>query len=60
VARLAVGAVVMFLVAGAIEGFFRQLVQDVGVRWSLAAVTLVFWVWYFLAVGRERPREAQP
>jgi len=54
VAYLAVGAVVMFLVAGLIEGFFRQLVQDVGVRWSLAAVTLAFWTWYFLAVGRER------
>lgn len=60
VARLAVGAVVMFLVAGAIEGFFRQLVQDVSVRWSLAAVTLAFWAWYFLAVGREQPREARP
>lgn len=57
VARLAIGAVVMFLVAGAIEGFFRQLVQDVGVRWSLAAVTLVFWTWYFLAVGRNHVRE---
>jgi uncharacterized membrane protein SpoIIM required for sporulation len=56
VALLAVGAVVMFLVAGSIEGFFRQLVQDVGVRWSLAAVTLVFWTWYFLTVGRSRER----
>jgi uncharacterized membrane protein SpoIIM required for sporulation len=52
VALLAMGAVVMFLVAGAIEGFFRQLVQDVGVRWSLAAVTLVFWAVYFLRMGR--------
>ncbi|MEA2602174.1 MAG: hypothetical protein QOF89_3166 [Acidobacteriota bacterium] len=57
VALLAVGAVVMFLVAGAIEGVFRQLVQDVGVRWSLAAVTLVFWAWYFLTVGRSRERD---
>jgi uncharacterized membrane protein SpoIIM required for sporulation len=56
VALLAMGAVVMFLVAGSIEGFFRQLVQDVGVRWSLAAVTLIFWTWYFLTVGRNRER----
>ncbi len=56
VALLAVGAVAMFLMAGLIEGFFRQLVQDVAVRWSLAAATLVFWVWYFLAVGRDRGR----
>ncbi|HEV8580383.1 MAG TPA: stage II sporulation protein M [Thermoanaerobaculia bacterium] len=52
VALLAMGAVAMFLVAGLIEGFFRQLVQDVALRWSLAAATLAFWIWYFLAVGR--------
>ena len=42
----------MFLVAGMIEGIFRQVVQDVAVRWALATATLVFWTWYFLAVGR--------
>jgi uncharacterized membrane protein SpoIIM required for sporulation len=56
VALLAMGAVVMFLVAGLIEGFFRQLVQDVAVRWALATVSLVFWVWYFLRAGRENER----
>jgi uncharacterized membrane protein SpoIIM required for sporulation len=57
VARLAMGAVAMFLVAGLIEGLFRQLVHDVAIRWSLAAVTLVFWSWYFLAVGYRRGGE---
>jgi uncharacterized membrane protein SpoIIM required for sporulation len=57
VAVLAAGSVAMLLVAGLIEGYFRQLVQDVAVRWSLAAVTLVFWTWYFLAVGRSRGRD---
>lgn len=57
VALLAVGAVVMFLIAGGIEGFFRQLVQDVTVRWSLATVSLVFWAWYFLIVGRNTGAE---
>ena len=57
VALLAMGAVAMFLVAGLIEGFFRQLVQDVGVRWLLAAATLVFWTWYFVRVGRGRERD---
>lgn len=52
IALLAMGAVVMFLVAGMIEGIFRQVVQDVTVRWALATATLVFWTWYFLAVGR--------
>jgi uncharacterized membrane protein SpoIIM required for sporulation len=59
VALLAVGAVSMFLVAGMIEGLFRQLVHDVTVRWSVAVVTLVFWSWYFLAVGH-RPAEERP
>ena len=53
VALLAFGAVAMFLIAGLIEGFFRQLVQDVTVRWLLAASTLGFWIWYFAIVGRE-------
>ncbi|MFL6258626.1 MAG: stage II sporulation protein M [Thermoanaerobaculia bacterium] len=55
VALLALGAVTMFLVAGLIEGIFRQVVHDVAVRWSLATLTLVFWTWYFLAVGRRAP-----
>jgi len=56
VALLAFGAVAMFLVAGAIEGFFRQLVQDVTVRWLVASFSLAFWIWYFAAVGREAGR----
>jgi uncharacterized membrane protein SpoIIM required for sporulation len=52
VTLLAVGAVVMFLIAGLIEGIFRQVVHDVAARWSLATLTLAFWSWYFLAMGR--------
>ncbi len=57
VALLAVGAVTMFLVAGLIEGIFRQTVHDVAIRWALAATTLVFWTWYFLFVGRGHERD---
>jgi uncharacterized membrane protein SpoIIM required for sporulation len=63
VALLAMGAVAMFLLAGLIEGIFRQLVQEVAVRWSLAAATLFFWAWYFLTVGRgadDGGREGDP
>lgn len=56
VALLAFGAVAMFLIAGLIEGFFRQLVQDVTVRWLLAALTLAFWIGYFSMVGRDHGR----
>ncbi|HEY4573824.1 MAG TPA: stage II sporulation protein M [Thermoanaerobaculia bacterium] len=55
VALLALGAVAMLLIAGLIEGIFRQVVHDVGIRWGLATLTLVFWAWYFLAVGRRAP-----
>lgn len=53
VALLAMGAVVMLFFAGMIEGFFRQMVQNVGIRWSLAAFTLVFWTVYFVMAGRK-------
>lgn len=51
-ALLAAGSVAMFLLAGLIEGYFRQLVQDLAIRWLVAGGTLVFWTWYFLFVGR--------
>jgi hypothetical protein len=44
----------MFLMAGLIEGFFRQLVQVVSVRWAMVLLTAVFWTWYFLFLGRTR------
>ena len=49
---IVLGAVVMFFVAGLIEGFFRQLVHDVPTRYGLAALTAVFWTWYLGFVGR--------
>lgn len=52
VALLGLGAVVMFFVAGLIEGFFRQLVQNVPVRWTVAGVTLGLWCLYFCFAGR--------
>lgn len=55
-AILAVGAVALFFLAGLIEGFFRQLVHNLAIRWAVVAVTAVFWTWYFLFVGRNRER----
>jgi uncharacterized membrane protein SpoIIM required for sporulation len=49
---IAVGAVVLFFVAGLIEGIFRQLVQSVPVRVSVAVVTAVLWGAYFTLAGR--------
>lgn len=46
------GCVGMFLVAGLIEGIFRQSVQSVPVRYSLALLTGAFWLYYFTFAGR--------
>jgi uncharacterized membrane protein SpoIIM required for sporulation len=61
---LAVGAVAMLVVAGVIEGIFRQEVRSLAVRWLVADGSLVFWTWYFLFAGRKGKRgredEARP
>jgi uncharacterized membrane protein SpoIIM required for sporulation len=51
-ARLAVGAVGMFMVAGILEGGLRQLVASTEGRFAIAAVTAVGWTSYFLFAGR--------
>lgn len=53
-ACVAVGAFVMFMIAALIESFFRQLVQDPAIRWSLAGLTLVAWICFFCFAGRGR------
>jgi uncharacterized membrane protein SpoIIM required for sporulation len=49
---VALGSVAMFLVAGLIEGVFRQTVGEASVRWSVAAGTFLLWSAYFLFSGR--------
>ncbi|MDH3590735.1 MAG: stage II sporulation protein M [Planctomycetota bacterium] len=46
------GAIAMFLVAGLIEGFFRQMVQDVNVRFLVAVGTMICFGAYFALAGR--------
>ncbi len=49
---IVVGCIGMFFIAALIEGYFRQLVNDMTLRYGLAAVTALFWVYYFGWVGR--------
>ena len=49
---LAMGAVVMLLLAALIEGFFRQLVTDKGLRAALSVGTAILWLLYFSRAGR--------
>ena len=51
-ALLAAGAVALFFTAALIEGFFRQIVQDLAARSAVAGLSLVLWTGYFLFAGR--------
>jgi uncharacterized membrane protein SpoIIM required for sporulation len=49
---VAIGAVAMFLLAGLLEGLFRQMVADPRVRWTVAVTSAVAWSAYFTLAGR--------
>ncbi len=51
--EIAIGAVLLFLIAGLIEGFFRQTVLSVPLRYALAIATAIGWGLYFGLAGRE-------
>lgn len=48
------GSVLMLLLAGLIEGVFRQVVESVPLRYALAAVLAALWTAYFVRAGRRR------
>ena len=53
-AVIAIGAVVMFLIAGLLEGFARQLIDDTWTRYAIAIAMLVFWAIYLTRSGGDR------
>lgn len=53
-AGIALGAVGMFLVAGLLESFARQLVTDTALRYAIGGGALLLWGLYFLGAGRGR------
>lgn len=55
-ARVVAGAVALLLVAGLIEGFFRQLVTDLTTRYAFACINVGLCAVYFLRAGREDER----
>ncbi|HTO83459.1 MAG TPA: stage II sporulation protein M [Methylomirabilota bacterium] len=54
--EVAVGAVVMFMIAGLLEGLGRQLITDTSLRWLIAMTTALGWGLYFTFVGRTADR----
>jgi uncharacterized membrane protein SpoIIM required for sporulation len=55
-AVIVIGAVLMLFVAGMVEGIFRQAVVDLHVRYAVASITALFWIWYFGFCGRAKDR----
>ncbi|MCB9727011.1 MAG: stage II sporulation protein M [Deltaproteobacteria bacterium] len=55
-ATVAAGAMALFFIAALLEGFFRQLVQAMPVRFAVAALTAAGWSAYFLLLGRRAAR----
>lgn len=52
--RIAAGTIALFALAGLIEGFFRQLVTDLGTRYALATANALVLALYFVRAGRGR------
>ncbi|MFC4346395.1 stage II sporulation protein M [Kordiimonas lipolytica] len=57
-ALVAFGCILMFLVAGLLEGFARQLVSSDTGRYTIGLGFLFIWALYFLGVGRNAPEDA--
>ncbi|WP_286829049.1 MULTISPECIES: stage II sporulation protein M [Kordiimonas] len=57
-ALVAFGCILMFLVAGLLEGFARQLVTSDASRYAIGLGFLVMWAVYFLGMGHNRPDDA--
>lgn len=53
-AQIAIGAMLLFFVAGILEGGFRQLVASTPWRFAIGGATGAFWLAYFILAGRER------
>lgn len=51
-ANVAAGAVLLFFVAGILEGGFRELVSNTALRYAVATVMAALWFGYFTCVGR--------
>lgn len=51
---VALGAVIMLLIAGGLEGLGRQLILDTDMRLEIGGVAFAFWLLYFIGAGRRR------
>ena len=56
-AKIVIGTVALFFAAALLEGFGRQLITDMTLRYLIGTTMLVYWLLYFLRVGAGRDRD---
>ena len=49
-----IGVILMLLLAGLLEGFGRQLIQSMELRFAVGGSLLLFWLAYFYVPRRRR------
>jgi uncharacterized membrane protein SpoIIM required for sporulation len=54
-AQVMAGVVLMLAIAGLLEGYARQLVEEPAARGAIGGTMLLVWLTYFTLAGRERP-----
>ena len=60
IGEVAVGGVLMLLVAAVLEGVFRETVVNTDLRLIIAFTSFLFWTLYFMLVGRAAGVPARP
>ena len=56
-AKIVIGTVALFFAAALLEGFGRQLITDMTLRYLIGTTMLVYWLLYFLCAGASRDRD---
>lgn len=56
-AKIVIGTVALFFAAALLEGFGRQLITDMTLRYLIGATMLLYWLLYFLRAGAGRDRD---
>jgi len=57
-ATVMAGVVLMLVIAGMLEGFARQLIDNTPTRFLVGGFMLLFWLTYFFALGKDRAEAA--
>ena len=56
-AKIVIGTVALFFAAALLEGFGRQLITDMTLRYLIGTTMLLYWLLYFLRAGAGHDRD---